>query len=74
MVKIQHLDKILDRALGRQSIWRDVDPGLGARAAHDERVVRVARELHSLGRRDLAAQLLDDAVGQTRQSDFPPAA
>ena len=74
MVNTKRLDKILDRALGHYSFWRDADPRLAARAAREERVVRVARELCSLGRNDLAAQLLDDAVAERRQSEFGPAA
>ncbi len=73
MVNTNRLDRILDRALGRSSSWRSADPQLGARAAHDERIVRVARELISLGRRDLAVQLLDEAVFVSRQSDAPAA-
>lgn len=71
MVKTERLDKILDRAFGRQSIWRNADPRLAARAAHDERIGRIARELVSLGRSDLAAQLLDGEATLVRQSDYP---
>jgi hypothetical protein len=74
MVDAERLDRILDRALGQESSWHGADPQLAVRARRKARLVRVAEDLHSLGRSDLAAQLLRGESALLRHSDYPPAA